>query len=417
VPVAGLRSFMKAKLPEYMIPSAFVFLESLPLTPNGKLDRRALPAPRRTRAESKNDFVAPRDITELQLCRIWEELLGVEPVDVRDNFFELGGHSLLAVRLIARVEQATGRTIPLSTLFTAPTVESLADVLRGLEKNTARSPLVAIQPHGTLKPFFCIHAAGGNVFSYVHLAQRLGREQPFYGLEARGADGEQEPLTRVEEMAAAYVEAIRAVEPRGPYLLGGWSLGGVIAFEMARQLQAHGEAVNRLVLFDSVAPGFVKRLEEDDDLALLAGFAAHLGLSFNGAAPPPDNFPRLGLTGQLAYLLEQLKHAKTLPPDFDEEHFRRLLHVYGNNVRAVKSYLPEPLPVPTVLLCSEQTSTDEIATADPTLGWRLLTTEKLTLEVVAGDHFSMLREPHVSLLAVRLKEILDARHSLLTPRR
>ncbi|HEX8129274.1 MAG TPA: amino acid adenylation domain-containing protein, partial [Pyrinomonadaceae bacterium] len=406
VPGVELRNFMKGKLPEYMIPSAFVFLESLPLTPNGKLNRRALPAPSRLRLESKDDFVAPRDLSELQLCRIWEELLGVEPIDVRDDFFELGGHSLLAVRLMARVEQVAGRAVPLSTLFTSPTVEALAGVLRAMEKTSARSPLVAIQPHGSLQPFYCVHAAGGNVFSYVHLAQHLGREQPFYGLEARGVDDEQEPLTRVEEMAAAYVEAIRAVQPRGPYLLGGWSLGGVIAFEMTRQLRAHGETVNQLVLFDSVAPGVAERCEEDDDIELLASFATHLGLSLNEIAPPPDNVLRLGQAEQLAYVLGQLKHANTLPLDFDDEHFRRLLHVYGNNVRAVRSYRPAPLPVPTVLLCSEQTATDEIAADDPTLGWRRLTTERLTLDVVAGDHFTMLREPHVSLLAVRLKEIL-----------
>jgi amino acid adenylation domain-containing protein len=405
VPSAGLRHFMKGKLPEYMIPATFMFLESLPLTPNGKLNRRALPAPSRLRGESKNDFVAPRDILELQLCGIWEELLGVETVDVRDDFFALGGHSLLAVRLMARVEQVAGRTVPLSTLFTASTVEALAGVLRAMKKNSARSPLVAIQPHGSLQPFYCVHAAGGNVFSYVQLAQRLGREQPFYGLVARGVDGEQEPLTRVEEMAAAYVEAVRAVQPRGPYLLGGWSLGGVIAFEMTRQLQAHGETVNQLVLFDAVAPGVVKRFEEDNSLELLASFATHLGLSLNEIAPPPDNFTGLGQAEQLAYVLEQLKRANRLPLDFDDEHFRRLLHVYVNTVRAAGSYRPAPLPVRTVLLCSEQTATDEIAADDPTLGWRRLTTERLTLDVVGGDHFTMLQEPHVSLLAVRLKEI------------
>jgi amino acid adenylation domain-containing protein len=405
VPIAALRSFMKATLPEYMIPSAFVFLESLPLTPNGKLNRRALPAPA-IRAESKNDFVAPRDILELQLCRIWEELLGVEQVDVRDDFFELGGHSLLAVRLMARIEQVAGRAIPLSALFNAPTVESLAGMLRASEKSTARSPLVAIQTQGSLQPFFCVHAAGGNVFSYVQLAQRLGREQPFYGLEARGVDGEQRPLTSVEEMAAAYVEAVRGVQPRGPYLLGGWSLGGVIAFEMARQFQAHGETVDQLVLLDSVAPNAVKRSEEESGLELLASFAAHLGLSFDDVTPP-DNFSRLGEAAQLAYLLEQLKRANTLPLDFDEEHFRRLLHVYANNVRAVGSYRPSPLPVRTLLLCSERTAADEIATGDPTLGWSRLTTERLTLDIVTGDHFTMLQEPHVSLLALKLKEILS----------
>ena len=245
-----LRGSLKERLPEYMIPSAFVFLEEIPLTPQGKYDRRALPTPNRF---EESHLVAPRDVLELQLTEEWEELLHV-PCGVTDDFFELGGHSLLAVRLMSRIEQLYGKKIPLATLFKAPTIESLSIILRQETDGSSPSPLVPIQPHGSERPFFCVHPVSGNVLCYRALARRLGAQQPFYALQARGLDDEQEPQTQVEAMAADYLEAVRTVQSHGPYLLGGWSMGGLIALEMARQLQAQGEEVRLLALFDTKAP-------------------------------------------------------------------------------------------------------------------------------------------------------------------
>ncbi|HEV2734381.1 MAG TPA: amino acid adenylation domain-containing protein, partial [Longimicrobiaceae bacterium] len=250
---AGLREHAGRHLPEYMVPSAVVVLEGFPLSPNGKIDRRALPAPGRAEG-GEGGYLPPRDTLELALARIWEEVLEAERVGVRDGFFALGGHSLLAVRLMARVEQATGVRLPLATLFSASTVEQLAAELRRGDARDDGSPLVPIRPGGKRTPLFLVHPVGGDVLAYAPLARHLDREQPVYGLRSRGLAPGAEPARTVEEMARDYLAALREARPAGPYRLGGWSMGGVVAYEMARRLEAAGERVERLVLVDAHVP-------------------------------------------------------------------------------------------------------------------------------------------------------------------
>jgi len=180
---------------------------------------------------------------ELQLAAIWEQVLGVVSVGVRDNFFDLGGHSLLALKIMNAMEQATGTRFPMALLFRAPTIEQLAEVL-GQEGCEVRwDSLVAIQPGGTRPPFFAVPGVGGNVLVFARLSRMLGADQPFYGLQARGLNGEETPFTDVGEMAAHYIREIRSVRSAGPYLIGGTCTGGVVAYEMAQQLLAAGERV------------------------------------------------------------------------------------------------------------------------------------------------------------------------------
>ncbi|MCI0574921.1 MAG: thioesterase domain-containing protein, partial [Chloroflexi bacterium] len=252
-----IRDFLRARLPEYMVPAAFVVLDTLPLTPNGKIDRQALPAPERSNLELAKTAVPARDALELKLVRIWEEVLDVRPVGVNHNFFELGGHSLLAVRLMARIRQELTVELPLTTLFQSPTVQGLAAVLRqGEEMTITSSSLVPLQVGNEKKrPLFFVHPGGGNVFSYSDLVRYLGPEWSFYGFQARGiADPKEAPHTRVETMAGYYLKLLRQVQPEGPYFLGGWSVGGVVAFEMAWQLQKQGHEVGLLALVDSPVP-------------------------------------------------------------------------------------------------------------------------------------------------------------------
>jgi amino acid adenylation domain-containing protein len=251
----GLRDFLRQRLPEYMVPSAFVFLDELPLTPNGKVDRRALSSPDVDGSVLQNEFVAPRDLLELELANIWKDVLGVHSIGIRDNFFDLGGHSLLAVRLFAQLQKIFGKKLPLATLFQAPTVEQLARLLRDANWSPSWSSLVAIQPSGSKPPFFCVHAHRGNVLNFNALARCLGADQPFYGLQAQGLDGTRPRHTTIEEMAAHYLEEIRSVQPKGPYLIGGLCFGGKVAFEMAQQLRAQHEEIALLALIDSYAPG------------------------------------------------------------------------------------------------------------------------------------------------------------------
>ncbi|NJN82946.1 MAG: amino acid adenylation domain-containing protein [Caldilineaceae bacterium] len=248
---SDLHRFLAQQLPDYMLPTAFVPLDALPISPNGKVDRRALPAPDQLRPELAGALVAPRDALELQLAKMWETILGRKPIGIRDNFFELGGHSLLAVRLFAQIEERFGKTLSLATLFQAPTVEQLADILRQEHWQPPWTSLVAIQPGGSKPPFFCVHGGDGNILYYRDLSRHLGPDQPFYGLQAQGLDGRHPPHTEIGEMAAHYVHEIRSLQPEGPYYLGGYCTGGTLAFEMAQQLHAQGEEVGLLALFDT----------------------------------------------------------------------------------------------------------------------------------------------------------------------
>ena len=241
--IRELRSFLKQKLPDYMVPSAYVFLDSLPLTLNGKVDRRALPDPGRTEQQEHNEYVAPRDETESVLCRLWGEILKVDRVGIDDDFFAIGGHSLLAAKLFSRLDEHFGRSLPLGVLFSAPTVRSLAEYYRtsaGLKKD---SVLVALRTSGTLHPLFAVPGIFGNVVGFADLARELGSEQPFYGLQSVGLDGAAAPLDSIEAMAKLYVNEIRSVQACGPYAIIGACFGATVAYEMARYLLEAGEEV------------------------------------------------------------------------------------------------------------------------------------------------------------------------------
>jgi thioesterase domain-containing protein len=243
-----LRAFLRNKLPAYMVPSALVTLDALPINANGKVDRRQLPAPDQTRNRASREYAKPKNPLQYQLVQIWEELFDTRPIGIRDNFFELGGHSLLSVRMMDRIEQILGKKLPLATLFAGATIEHLSEALLKLELATNRSPLVAVQPKGSKQPFFYLHGdfQGGGLYC-LKLARHLESEQPFYAIQPHGLEGQAIPKT-IEEMAEDHLKTLRAFQPTGPYQLGGHCNGGLLAFEMARQLEAAGQEVNLLVL-------------------------------------------------------------------------------------------------------------------------------------------------------------------------
>jgi thioesterase domain-containing protein len=402
--ISELRGWVQGKLPDYMVPQAFVQLNEIPLTPNGKVDRKALPAPDRERSDLQRSFVAPRDLLELQLAQVWEEVLGVAPIGVRDDFFELGGHSLLAVRLLARTERALGETFALSRLFQTPTVERLANLLRQRKRDISRSPLVPIQPRGTRPPFFCVHPGGGNVLCYADLSRSLGSEQPFYAFQAQGLDGSQPPLTRIEDMAALYVREMRSVQPAGPYRLGGWSVGGTVAYEMARQLAAQGERVALLALFDTAAPVGGEDVAPLDDVALLLGFAQDLGISPDQFQVDAAEFNLLAQDEKLACLWEQAQLANLLTPDIELAQVRNLLRVFEANVRARDAYAGSGYDGDITLFKASAGAED--SEPESSKGWAQWTGREIEVLPTPGSHYTLLRRPHVEILAERLSERL-----------
>ncbi len=398
--VNDLRNFLSEKLPEYMVPALFVLLDALPVMPNGKVNRRALPAPDRTRPELEKAFVAPRDDLELQLAQIWEEVLAVRPVGVRDNFFELGGHSLLAVRLFALIEKQLGRKLPLTTVFQGATVEHLANVLRQQAKPGPQSSLVAIKSDGSKRPLFLVHPAGGHVFPYIHLAQYLHADQPCYGLQSKGLEEGQKPHTRIEDMAAYYIEAMQTVQPAGPYLLGGWSMGGVVAFEMAQQLHAQGQRVALLALLDGRIPTPDETFPEEDHEAV-ALVERYFGISFG----PMESLAHLPKDEQLAFLLEQSKSAGLVPAELDVSEARRFVEILKSDLRATRNYALHIYPGRVTLF---KASEELAATSpDPTLGWSEWADAGVEVHLVPGNHANLVYEPHVEVLAEKLSACIS----------
>ncbi|SIT65154.1 MULTISPECIES: non-ribosomal peptide synthetase [Burkholderiaceae] len=276
-----LRAQVAASLPEYMMPSAFVRLDAFPLTPNGKLDRRALPEPDDA-ALAHQAYEAPQGELETTLAAIWAELLGVERVGRHDSFFVLGGHSLLAMRLMSRVRNVLGVELAIRTLFEAPTLAGLARHLVKHDKmqGDSFSVLLPLKPTGSRPALFCIHPGLGLSWSYMGLSNYLPPDQPLYGLQARGFDGASPLASTLDEMVSDYLEQMRCVQPKGPYCLLGWSLGGNVAHSMAVRLEHQGEKVALLALLDS-SPFAGKAFEEQgnqvDQAMVREVFAAHYG--------------------------------------------------------------------------------------------------------------------------------------------
>ncbi|MET0648736.1 MAG: alpha/beta fold hydrolase, partial [Pyrinomonadaceae bacterium] len=264
------------------------------------------------------------------------------------------------------------------------------------------STLVMLQPHGRRPPFFCVHPAGANTLCYAELARQLGEKQPFYGLQAPGLDGRDEPLTKFEELAALYVEAVRSVQPRGPYLLGGWSMGGPVAFEMAQQLRKQGHSVALLAVLDSHAPGAAAGAIPTDDETLLGMFAGNLGRRHGVELEDLRGHTfdeKLSRLGQLAVEIN------VLPAGSDPRHIERLFRVFKANIRALVEYEPREYPGRITLFRARQRF-DE-SPSDPLDGWDALAAEGVELHVTPGTHYSMIDTPHAESLAARLRACIE----------
>jgi amino acid adenylation domain-containing protein len=385
-----MKAHLRRTLPEHMVPSHLLCLAALPLTPNGKVDRRALPEPERRTAAGAD--LAPRDGIEHDLQKIWEEVLGV-PVGMADNFFDLGGHSLLAIKLITRIRRQFGGALPVAALFETGTIESLAPQLRRAGPLRS-SPLVRIHAGTGPETLFFVHPGGGGVFGYAPLARRLDARR-FYGFQAPGLEGEREPLGSVEELAELYLAAVGSVRPAGPCLLGGWSMGGLVALEMARRLEDEGRSVDLVVLLDTRVPAAVSP-QPDDDLRFLAAFAAEIGLPADHLRLSPEELSRLDPELRLAWILERAHAERVLPPDMDTRLLERRLAVFRSNVQAMRSYSVRSYGGEVVLFAAED------APPEAAEAWRPAI-PRLQVEASKGTHFTLVHEPHVNLLAERLQ--------------
>lgn len=450
--IPELQQHLRHTLPDYMVPSAFVPLATLPLTINGKVDRIRLAEESRSNftainKERSSTISTPSTPTEITLTKIWKDLLRLKQIDRHDNFFELGGHSLLATQLTSRVRDAFGLELPLKSVFAAPTIAQLASILETRHDNTSapqipplvhldrsryrrkrstlaipspeippalstptihhavRSPLVPLSLGGNKSPFFCVHPMFGVVFPYLELAHHLGDDRSFYGLQPLGLDGKSAPLNRMEAIAAYYVQAIQTLQPHGPYFLGGWSFGGLVAFEMAQQLIQAGEQVAFLAILDTPAP--CHRPSFYQSLKFLLGTALWSTLPF------------LLDYGALASDRLQSRHAwiarwqwstigRLIPTEsrlqlLDESAIAPLLRIVYANSEAVYRYKPQKYGDRlTLFQATEGFTTRE---HDLYAGWHTLA-NNIQLHRVPGNHLSLLKHPHVETLAQQIHPYL-----------
>ncbi|MFI2437496.1 amino acid adenylation domain-containing protein [Streptomyces sp. NPDC018693] len=386
------------RLPAYMVPGRISRLDRLPLTANGKLDRRALEAIRPSDDDTAREYVAPRTPVESLLAGAWAEILDVARVGVHDDFFDLGGQSFAALRLIRRIAREYGLRVPLGTLLERRTVAGLAAHLESADDGP--SPLVRLsgpepaQDRG-VSPCFLVHPAGGNVLCYRDLSGLLGG--PVYAFQAPGPASGQRVLESVEEMAALYVAALTEVRPAGPYLLGGWSSGGVIAFEMARLLEARGERVARVVVIDSPAPAEPREL---DDARLLLWFLEDLGIGFTPGLVPEEAVR--GLAGladaeRLARTLELARAAGLPDSAADPSDLAAALAVFRGVVRGCNAYRAGRIDAPLTVLRARDGAVSEFAghpAADaPDWGWSAYTRGGVLPVPVSGTHYTLLTDP------------------------
>jgi amino acid adenylation domain-containing protein len=408
-----LKDLLKQSLPEYMVPAHFVFLDSFPLTQNGKIDRKALPAPSHSNVSAAHEFVAPGTETEKKLAAMWIELLKVERIGIHDDFFDLGGHSLMAIKALSRIREEFDVDLPLATLLQAPTIAQLGALLHKEDFVPSWSLLVPVRTGGSKAPLFLMHAHGGNVLDYNPLVKHLESDQPVYAFQARGLDGNLIKDATLEEMAAAYVAELRSFQPEGPYFLGGFCLGGLLALEAAEQLTAAGQKVPLVILIQSIHP------ESMDFKPNTPKFKRLWYQIQKRASLELENFSH----GRKGYVLDRLRHL------WDVVHVRTAIayqHMTGKNLsmspelsklyffealgvehkKAMDKYRPAPYGGDVLVFRASNQLAGLLA--DEHLGWDRTFHGNLDVCEVPGHQQNLLLEPNVSRLAKELSIRLKA---------
>ena len=403
------RAFLENKLPDYLVPTHFVTLDALPLNANGKIDTAALPIFDGSRPELQGRYVAPRDPVEIQLAEIWSEVLRVDSIGVHDRFFDLGGHSLLAVRMVALVEKRFGKRLPVAAIFQHRTIDQLAKLLRDNSRPyTPVSSIVEIQGQGSRPPLYFVHGVGGGMFwGYSNLAKHLGNDQPIYAFKSRGLDGLPE-WTTIEDMAANYVADLRSHQPQGPYFIGGYCFGGVVAYEMARLLDAQGQKVALLALINCTPPN-TKYDRPSRTLGWRLKFIRNVCywigcFLFSWTMKERIEFVRWKsrilrkkATGTIAQDATEMAVA-----DLDEllnlaDYSKLQREIWHSHVRSLMAYKPKPFSGHAVLF---RTRGHALFTSfDPYYGWGELIRGGITMEIMPGGHGNVLDEPHAGAVA------------------
>lgn len=405
----GLKEFLSTKIPPYMIPTYFTILEEMPLNASLKIDRKALPAPNVESVHQSDNLAEAKTTTEQMLVEFWKEVLNLEKVGIHEDFFELGGHSLSAVELMAKIKKATEKKIPLSALILHSKISELAAYIDGSvqEGNVEWTSLIPIRKEGSKPPIFLVHGGGLHVLFYQALIKYLDKDQPVYALQAKGLNGKEQPLDRIEDMAAHYISEILQVCPNGPYNLAGYSLGGLIAYEMAQQLLEDGKVIGTLGLFDSVAKNewagsgasgkLKKKLKK-------AGY--NLSLLFKD--------PKNAMKYKKQVLLVQWQHTMGklhVPHGFgNEDPSKQEVTPYGKEVyeKSLEAYEKYELKKIDLAIDLFKAKEQMFYLNDPEyMGWKDLAMKGVRIHHIDGNHLTLFDDVNGEGVANALQECLD----------
>ncbi|MFK7800055.1 MAG: amino acid adenylation domain-containing protein [Anaerolineae bacterium] len=421
VELAELKNLVGGKLPDHMVPATFTHIESVPLTPNGKIDYRALPPPDQQTVEATL-FSPPTSETETMLVEIWRELLEIDQVSVNDNFFALGGHSLLAIRLFNRIDETFGKQLPLTSLFQYPSISQLAVLIDFVDLPDFEDQLlvedkllipIQIAQSGSQPPLFCVHGFGGGVVGYGEMARLLGSDQMVYGLQALGHDGLDEPDDNIETMATRYIESIRKIQPEGPYLLSGYCYGGVVAFEIAHQLEQQGELVPFVGIFEGYAPlrgGNRESIFRNPKLIMhwFRNFPFWFSdfLSLGGkqmSRRMRRRLKRIWRRCAATFGRQVAVNPQDVVDDTAElaEHQLELMKIH---LQALRRYDPATRTGSVDLFRIRSQALTR--TTDSTMGWKKLA-KHVNVNMIKGSHNNILEQPHVVSLASAIKKSLE----------
>ncbi len=408
IPVMDLRSYLKVQVPVYMLPTQFVQLASFPTTPNGKIDRKALTSLDTGNLNGTEKSMEGLTDMEEHILKIWSTVLGVKEISIHDNFFELGGNSLLAARMLAEVETISQKRIPMAVLFTHNTIRKLGSIVSSISMDKNWSSLVAVNVTGKNQPFYCIHGVGGNILNYQPLAESLGNEHPFYGLQAKGLNGQETPLFTIEEMATHYMEEIIEHNPEGPYFIGGSSFGGRVAFELASQLRQKGKEVGLVALLDTsvvythedIALG--EKLISNELNSWLRRVSYHINDFF-----ATENSKKIKFISQKIKTIQRRQKNKNWQKKY-QEHINQegtiplhLQDVKQACYQASKKYNMKPYDGKIHLFRAKDRGFMIIKDYD--LGWSKFALGGVRVIDVPGTHTSILENPHVEFLAQQIK--------------
>ena len=391
-----MHHFLSKRLPSHMIPSEIIVLKKFPILLNGKTDYNSLPLPSKSVAAPCQE--KPTCSNELKLLNIWKEILDYADLSVGDNFFEVGGNSLLAVRLISRINQELRIQIPLISIFHHSTIKALAAYIKNSAQDDYSSLTVPMQNKGEQPPFFCIHPVGGNVFCYRKLAKHWTDDRPLYAIRARGTEKGEHPLKLIRSMAREYIKAIKAIQPKGPYYIGGWSFGGHVAVEMARQLTLQGDQVKLLILMDtSTDIEQFRTTNVNDEDALCITLLQHYNIEHR------EIQQNMNAKDKLICLLES--GCKEQSPH-NKRRVERTLRVAKSNYRAIQKLQILPVAnVPVVLLKAQNNPSNKFD-----LGWKDYVDELYVYEI-PGDHWGLMDSKIAKEYVSKIKASIDAVHS------